>query len=164
MNSRDCLMQFLAEELNDPTAAPCGKCASCTGQLLPEDYPSDLAQSAAEFLGRLENPIEPRKRWAPGLADPEMSGRIAPQYQAQQGRALCRWGDAAFGELVRRGKQQDHRFDDQLVNAAEDLIRDRRNPDPAPGWVTCVPSRRHQNLVPDFARRLSGRLGLPLVE
>ena len=31
MNSRDCLMQFLAEELNDPNAAPCGKCANCTG-------------------------------------------------------------------------------------------------------------------------------------
>src|SRR5262249_11821131 len=36
MSSRDCLMQFLAAELNDLEAAPCGKCANCKGQLLPE--------------------------------------------------------------------------------------------------------------------------------
>ena len=35
MNSRNCLMQFLAEELNDPGAPPCGKCVNCAGQLLP---------------------------------------------------------------------------------------------------------------------------------
>lgn len=28
-------------------------------------------------------------------------------------------------------------------------------------WVTCVPSRRHPDLVPDFARRLATALGLP---
>jgi ATP-dependent DNA helicase RecQ len=34
MASQDCLMQFLAEALNDPNAEPCGKCANCTGELL----------------------------------------------------------------------------------------------------------------------------------
>ena len=34
-------------------------------------------------------------------------------------------------------------------------------PQPAPVWVTCIPSRRHPNLVPDFARRLAGALNLP---
>jgi ATP-dependent DNA helicase RecQ len=164
MNTRDCLMQFLAEELNDPNAAPCGKCANCRGGLLSEGYPDDLAQAAAKFLDGLENPIQPRKMWPPGLADPEMRGKIAPEYQASEGRALCRWGDPGFGALVRRGKQQDHCFDDQLIDAAARLIRNRWRPDPAPRWITCVPSRRHQTLVPDFARRLARRLGLPFVE
>jgi ATP-dependent DNA helicase RecQ len=35
------------------------------------------------------------------------------------------------------------------------------NPQPAPAWLTCVPSRRHPDLVPDFARRLATVLGLP---
>ena len=35
------------------------------------------------------------------------------------------------------------------------------NPQPAPVWVTCIPSRRHPDLVPDFARRLAARLSLP---
>ena len=34
-------------------------------------------------------------------------------------------------------------------------------PQPAPVWVTCIPSRRHPNLVPDFARRLAVALRLP---
>lgn len=164
MGSQDCLMQFLAEELNDPNAGPCGKCANCAGQLLPGDYPEELAQAAVEFLNRQENPVQPRKRWPAGLADPEMRGNIAPEQQAGEGRALCRWGDPGFGALVRRGKQQDHRFDDQLVEAAARLIGNRWRPDPAPTWITCVPSRRHRTLVPDFARRLARRQGLPFVE
>jgi ATP-dependent DNA helicase RecQ len=164
MTTRDCLMQFLAEELNDPSAAPCGKCVNCAGRLLAEDYPEDLAQVAAEFLNRLKNSILPRKKWPPGLPDPGMKGNIAPEYQGLEGRALCRWGDPGFGALVRRGKQRDHRYDDQLVEAATRLIRNRWRPDPAPRWMTCVPSRRHQTLVPEFARRLARRLGLPFVE
>jgi ATP-dependent DNA helicase RecQ len=35
------------------------------------------------------------------------------------------------------------------------------NPAPAPTWVACIPSLRHPNLVPDFACRLAGRLGIP---
>jgi ATP-dependent DNA helicase RecQ len=164
MNSRGCLMRFLAEELNDPNAGPCGKCANCAGQVLPEDYPEDLAQAAVQFLDHLENPVPPRKVWPAGLANPELRGRIPPEYQASEGRTLCRWGDPGFGELVRRGKQQDRRFDDQLVEAAAVLVSDRWAPHPVPTWLTCVPSRRHQGLVPDFSRRLARRLGLPFVE
>jgi hypothetical protein len=35
------------------------------------------------------------------------------------------------------------------------------NPQPAPTWVTCVPSLRHPDLVPDFAQRLAAALDLP---
>ena len=65
---------------------------------------------------------------------------------------------------MRRGKQHGQQFDEQLVDAAARLIRDRWNPVPAPTWVTCVPSRRHLTLVPDFARRLAHKLGLPFLE
>jgi len=37
----------------------------------------------------------------------------------------------------------------------------RWQPDPAPEWLTCVPSLRHPHLVPDFARRLAVALSLP---
>ena len=157
-------MEFLAEELNDPDAGPCGKCLSCAGRLLPEDYPQDLAQAAVEFLYHQEYAIQPRKRWPPGLTDPEMRGNIAAAQQAQEGRTLGRWGDPGFGALVRRGKQQEHRFDEQLVEAAALLVENRWRPDPVPTWITCVPSRRHPTLVPDFARRLARRLGLLFVE
>lgn len=35
------------------------------------------------------------------------------------------------------------------------------NPQPAPGWVTCIPSLRHPDLVPDFAQRLAAALTFP---
>ena len=72
--SQDCLMQFLAEELSDQDAGPCGKCVNCAGQLLRQDYPEGLAQAAVEFLDHLENAIQPRRNWPPGLADAEARG------------------------------------------------------------------------------------------
>jgi ATP-dependent DNA helicase RecQ len=90
----------------------------------------------------------------------DLSGRIPPEHQAQAGRALCVWGDAGWGRLVRKGKYHDRHFADDLVIACESLVR-QWNPQPAPTWVSCVPSLRHPDLVPDFAQRLAARMGLP---
>jgi ATP-dependent DNA helicase RecQ len=164
MASQECLMEFLAAALSDPNTEPCGKCMNCAGQLLPDEYPEALVRAAVDYLGHLENLIEPRRQWPTGLADREMQGRIAPGHLGMKGRALCRWGDPGLGELVRRGKKRDMYFDDQLVDAAANLIRNRWNPVPAPTWVTSIPSRRHLTLVPDFAQRLAHVLGLPFLE
>ena len=48
-----------------------------------------------------------------------------------------------------------------LVDACVASMR-RWDPRPAPEWVTCIPSRRHPNLVPDFAGRLAIQLGLQI--
>jgi ATP-dependent DNA helicase RecQ len=89
-----------------------------------------------------------------------VKGSIAPEHMAQPGRALCRWGDAGWGSLVRQGKYQDGRFADELVQACVALIGQWK-PQPAPQWVTAIPSLRHPHLVPDFARRLAEALRLP---
>lgn len=162
MAARSCLMQFLAEELSDPQAAPCGKCANCTGDGLGAGFPQQLAEEAALFLERLSLPIELKKQWPQGSTFEGEHGRIAQEFRAEEGRALCKWGDAGFGDLVRAGKREG-RFNDRLVNAAAELIQRRWKPRPMPEWVTCVPSRRHANLVPEFARRLAARLELPFV-
>ena len=95
-----------------------------------------------------------------GLPQMGVTGRIAAEHQAQPGRVLCVWGDAGWGSLVRQGKSRDGRFADQLVEACAAMVRSWA-PQPAPAWVTCIPSRRHPNLVPDFARRLAAALNLP---
>jgi ATP-dependent DNA helicase RecQ len=163
MEAEGCLMQFLAEELSDPEAAPCGKCANCTGERLGAAYPAQLAEEAARFLEHLSLPIEPRKQWPQGGTFESERGRIAAEFRAEEGRALCKWGDAGFGDLVQDGKRNGH-FADRLVEAAAELIQRRWRPDPRPEWVTCVPSDRHRTLVPEFARRLATRLGLPFVD
>jgi ATP-dependent DNA helicase RecQ len=167
MRSHECLMLFLARELDDHAPAPCGRCAVCSGEpLLPQTFSQDLALSALQFLGRSEEPLEPRKQWALGALPSHgwTGGYIPLQLRAESGRALCVWGDDGWGEHVRRGKQVDGRFNDELVAAVVAMLRERWRPNPPPAWVTCVPSLKHAVLVPDFARRVAERLGLPFSE
>jgi len=46
-----CLMQFLAEALDDPNPPRCGRCAGCLGQpIVPEGFATSLAAEATRFL------------------------------------------------------------------------------------------------------------------
>jgi len=129
--------------------------------LLSQATDSALIREAIDFLRRTSLPFEPRKQWPNGgMPLYHLSGRIPPEHQSQPGRALCVWGDAGWGRLVREGKYHDGRFADDLIAACESLIRQWK-PQPAPKWVSCVPSLRHPDLVPDFARRVADRMGLP---
>jgi ATP-dependent DNA helicase RecQ len=128
---------------------------------LPALIDQVLVQEAIAFLRRTSLPIEPRRQWpAGGMPQYNLKGRIETNVQAQPGRALCVWGDAGWGDLVKRGKYQDRHFSDELVESCARLVREW-NPQPALGWVTCIPSPRHPDLVPDLARRLAVTLGLP---
>ena len=66
------------------------------------------------------------------------------------------------GSRVLQDKHAGH-FRDELVEAVAEMLQVRWRPEPPPTWVTCVPSHRHPELVPDFAARLAARLGLPFV-
>ena len=128
---------------------------------LPTSVDVDLVKDAVAFLRRTSLPIEPRKKWPDGgMPQYDVKGSIPVGSQAQSGKALCVWGDAGWGGLVRQGKYHDGRFSNDLVAACVKMIR-AWNPQPAPVWVTCVPSLRHPDLVPDFAKRLATALGLP---
>lgn len=127
---------------------------------LPTAADPALTREAVAFLRRTSLPLEPRKQWPPGgLHALQVKGRIKEGNRAQPGKVLCLWGDAGWGALVRDGKYRDERYGDDLVNACAVLMREWK-PDPAPTWVTCIPSRHHARLVPDFARRLAAALHL----
>lgn len=128
---------------------------------LSEDLDQLLVREAEEFLCRTSLPIEPRKKWPVG-GMPQYGIHTASTipYQAQPGKALCVWGDAGWGGLVRQGKYHEGRFSDDLVAACVKMIQEW-SPQPGPAWVTCVPSLRHPDLVPDFAQRLAAALDLP---
>lgn len=162
--SSDCLMGFLRAALDDPEAAPCGICASCRGSSpLSAAVPDGLIIKAARFLRQAEMPFEPNKQ-VPAGAFPiyGFGGNLPAALRAQQGRILSRWGDAGWGRHVKSDKHAGC-FRDALVDAVSEMVEQRWRPEPAPTWVTCVPSNRHPDLVPDFARRLAGRLGLPFL-
>ncbi len=128
---------------------------------LPTDVEDPLVREAIEFLRRTSLPIEPKKKWpVGGMSQYGVKGLIPHAQQSQPGRALCVWGDAGWGGMVRRGKYHDRKFSDELVGACVNMIREW-DPQPRPTWVTCVPSLRHPALVPDFAATLAAVLGLP---
>ena len=128
---------------------------------LPEEAEAEFVQDAVTFLRRTSLPIEPRKMWpSGGLPEFDVRGRIPEAFVANSGMALCIWGDAGWGEIVSRGKYRDGRFADELVLACSELLA-QWSPQPAPEWVTCIPSLRHPELVPDFAERLAVQMGLP---
>lgn len=128
---------------------------------LPASINPDLIVKAQDFLRRSNIPIQPRKKWITGgLHQFRQKGKIEEHFQAAEGRALSVWGDAGWGYLVKQGKYHNNHFSDELVTACFEMIR-HWQPNPQPTWVTCIPSLRHPNLVPDFAKRLAEMLGLP---
>jgi ATP-dependent DNA helicase RecQ len=128
---------------------------------MSESTNNKRVQEAIQFLRRSNLPIEPRKQWpADAIPHGAQGSKIPSNRQMQPGRVLCVWGDAGWGKSVRDGKYQQQHFSDELVEACAALYR-AWAPHPAPTWVTCIPSRRHFELVPDFARRLAARLNLP---
>jgi len=121
-----------------------------------------LVRDAVDFLCRTSIHLDPRKKWPDGgLPSYKVKGLITTNFQAQFGKALSVLGDAGWGTLVKKGKEEGH-FLDELVTACVKMLREW-NPFPSPTWVTCVPSLRHPKLVPDFAQRLASALNLPFI-
>lgn len=150
-------MEFLVRALDGEAAGHQPPPASP----LPETFDEGIAREALAYLRRTSLPLEPRRQWpGGGLPHMNVSGNIPEASRAQPGRILCIWNDAGWGSLVRQGKSRDGRFAEQLVEACAAMVRSWA-PQPAPVWVTCIPSRRHPDLVPDFARRLAAALNLP---
>jgi ATP-dependent DNA helicase RecQ len=154
-------MEFLRRQLDDPEAAPCGRCANCAGFTWDVSPTADMVDAAKQHLRGQILAIEPRRQWPAGLDEPK--GRIAAELQTEEGRALAGDGDGELGSLVAADRSaEDPWFSDELVAASARMIREVWKPDVA--WVTCVPSHRHVDLVPSLARRLAEALQLPFVE
>ncbi len=164
LDTRDCLMAFLARALDDESAVPCGKCSRCLGSSVGgESFSNRSAAAAALYLKRSELPLECRRQVAQdAFLEYDFRGNLPKDLRAQTGRVLSRWGDAGWGRMVADDKRAGH-FRDDLVRAVAEMVRERWRPDPRPVWMTCVPSRRHPELVPDFCRRLSRYLRVPFL-
>ncbi len=161
---RECLMQFIRGALQDPQTEPCGECANCAGApLFSEAVSREILREARSFLRGDHRPIKSRGRWLfKDLALFSENTTIPAELQAEEGRALCVWGEGEIGECVRRDRRESERFDDRLVRASAALIAGEWKPAPRPGVVTFIPSATRPGLIEDFARRLAEALGLAL--
>lgn len=166
VKTKDCFMQFVAEELDDENAQICGNCTNC----IKRDYFSKTVESknvkdAISFLKGDYITIAPRKKW-PIKSTTDKKGNIKMELRVSEGRALCAYSDAGWGRIVKEDKYDNGEFRNELVIAAARLINNWDMED-TPTWVTSVPSKRRPTLVKEFAEKLAKELGLkyyPIIE
>jgi ATP-dependent DNA helicase RecQ len=155
-----CRMAFLQEALDDPTAAPCGRCDTCAGPWYPTDVPAEAVEVAMGQLSRVGVPLEPRAQWPTGMdrLGVPVRGRIPAEEAMATGRALARLSDLGWGQRVRELVQgPDQPVPDQVVNAVTRVLADW-DWEQRPVAVASVPSRQHPELVAALASRI-GELG-----
>ena len=169
VDSSTCLMRHLAVSLDDELAQDCASCSVCVGKsIVPEEVSTEMLRAAQRRVRASEFPLECLRQAAAGafqVYDFLYGARrnLPVELRAETGRVLSQWNDAGWGHLVADGKHAG-RLGDELVDAVVEMLEERWQPDPPPAWVTCVPSLRHPELVPDFARRVAASLELPFVE
>jgi len=131
-----CLMEQVRRSLDDPGAEPCGRCTVCTAGADPVALDPEVVRAAIAFLRGIDVVVDARKQWPRGLD--AVSGNIKPAERAEEGRALCRVGDAGWWPAVEAA------FDSSAVD--EELLRGvaaalKRWPwEHRPAWITWVPS------------------------
>lgn len=159
----ECYMEFISKSLDDPYAEPCGKCTNCTGKAAFEYAlkPTEI-QKAEQYLKHDSLNIQIKKRWPANIVSLGQKN-IPLAERVDGGQILSVYGDAGWGRIVKLGKYQDRRFSDELVEASYELIAGWGNGDSF-DCITYVPSLKHPELVPDFARRLADRMGIPCVD
>jgi ATP-dependent DNA helicase RecQ len=98
-----CRMEYLRRELDDPAAAPCGRCDNCTGRHWPQEVSQAAAAAAGDRLLRPGVEITPRRMWPTGMRElgVEVSGKIDPGLSAEPGRAIGRLTDLGWGPRLR---------------------------------------------------------------
>ena len=163
--TRGCRMEYLRRELDDPAAAPCGRCDNCTGQPWPDAVQEADAAAAGERLLRPGVQITPRRMWPTGMKDLgiAVSGKIAPELSAEPGRALGRLTDLGWGPRLRALLSATRSADDQVPDDIIDaVVKVLAAWDWAarPVGVVALPSRTRPQLISNLSRRIAeiGRL------
>jgi ATP-dependent DNA helicase RecQ len=158
LETTGCRMEFLRRELDDPEAAPCGRCDNCTGRRWSADVPESAVHAARDRLLRPGVEVEPRRMWPSGLS--LASGRIPATEQAATGRALGRLTDIGWGNTLRAlFAEPDQQVPDNVTDAVVRVLT-AWNWDARPVAVASVPSRTRPQLIDSLARRIAtvGRL------
>ncbi len=152
-----CYSKFVVNCLDDYTANPCLHCANCLGyELIPSHVPFEFKQIASEYINGKTGDIRPKKMWAKC----SQTNYSKIQYVNNVGIYLANYGDAGYGELVKRDKYSaDRKFCDELLVRSVEVLK--------PiivncGFqaITCVPSLR-SDIVKDFAERVAQKCEVP---
>lgn len=163
VNTSDCYMKYIADALDDVDSKACGCCANCTKQNI-FDAKVSLADDtkAQQFIKNDFNVIEPRKKW-PTTVKIQDKNTISLDKLCEQGRVLSNYGDAGWGRHVAECKYKTGAFDEQLINASVELLKEFVVENKIE-WVTSIPSLRRPELVRNFAIKTANKLIIPYVD
>ncbi|MGY2083626.1 DEAD/DEAH box helicase [Blastococcus sp. SYSU DS0539] len=103
VDEAECRMAFLQSALDDPTAAPCGRCDVCAGPWYATDVPAAASEAASAALDRPGVELAPRAMWPTGAdrLGVDVKGKIPPSEQLETGRAVARLTDLGWGQRLR---------------------------------------------------------------
>jgi ATP-dependent DNA helicase RecQ len=172
-----CRMEYLRRELDDPAAAPCGRCDNCTGRHWPQEVSQAAAGAASDRLFRPGVEITPRRMWPTGMRElgVDVSGKIDPGLSAEPGRAIGRLTDLGWGPRLRAllasdgsapdgpspdgpvpddGPSADGPVPDDLVAAVVKVLA-AWDWDQRPAGVVTLPSRTRPQLVESLGLRIA---------
>jgi ATP-dependent DNA helicase RecQ len=155
-----CRMEFLRRQLDDPDAAPCGRCDRCTGRVWSSDVSAEALAAADSQLGKPGVEIAPKKLWPTGMAalGVPLTGKV--RTMSETGRALGRLSDVGWGTRLRAlFEADDAAVPEDVVKAVVQVLA-------AWGWaerptsVVALPSRSRPLLLASLADRIAaiGRL------
>ena len=108
-----CRMVYLAHQLDDMSAVPCGRCDVCAGPWYPRELSAENIEQARGRLHSTGVEIEPRAQWVSQLAKVSVpmdlstfgsvapKGKIAENERAERGYALARLSDLSWGSQLR---------------------------------------------------------------
>jgi ATP-dependent DNA helicase RecQ len=165
-------MEFLRRQLDDPGAAPCGRCDTCAAPPYAATVTEDAVVAARRRLERPGVVVEPRALWPTAMATlgVPLSGRIPATEQAAPGRALARLSDIGWGTRLRalfhtpdpasaRDAESDGPVPDDVLGGVVQVLAGwgwERRPDA----VVSVGSRSRPELVTSLAAGIAriGRL------
>ncbi|BDI21349.1 ATP-dependent DNA helicase RecQ [Herbiconiux sp. L3-i23] len=159
-----CRMEFLQRTLDDPSAAPCGRCDRCAGAWYPTDVPEDSSREATQSLDRVGVVVEPRAQWPTGASSRgvPVRGNLPQTERAGEGRALARLTDLGWGgplrELFAAGAP-DQPVTQGMLEACVRVLAEWKW-DERPVGIVTMPSRSRPLLIDSVADGLAriGRL------
>jgi ATP-dependent DNA helicase RecQ len=170
----ECRMQFLRRQLDDPEAAPCGRCDNCTGERRDARVAASVVDAAGSHAKRAWVTVEPRRQWPTGMSavGVDLRGKIPAGELAAEGRALARltdlgWG-SSLGDLLGAGVP-DQPVSPQLLGAMVSVLKEwAANGAPGGPWsgagrpvgIVSIASRTHPRLIASLAGGIAeiGRL------
>jgi ATP-dependent DNA helicase RecQ len=172
-----CRMEYLRSQLDDPGAAPCGRCDNCTQRRWSDAVTETAARAARDHLLRPGTEVSPRKMWPTGMRElgVDIAGKIGPDISAEPGRALGRLTDLGWGPRLRAVFAEGAGFAGESVPAGQTGPADGNRDGPVPGdmlaavvkvltawdWdarpaaVVAIPSRSRPLLVASLAGQIA---------